>query len=506
MITVFKILLMFIFCCTEQLTVGVGALAGSTIMLLTIPWFLSIVGGRVNIDAKTGKPRYKTPKLEPEGNFSLTGTGVAVSAPVNAGAYTILLTSVSYFLLQVPGLAYLNSTPAEQAKGERTWAIIGTVACVFFFGRYLYQQYLISNEPDTTQQMSREEYLRKAIADKVITLAGVMTAELQSFNDNAKPRSRAGSYQADHTIEEGIALKEKSALRGNGEFSDEFIQHLERILKPFFKAYDPDNSDTLDIHELRAVFADMGEYLDGQQLSKLFAEFDTNKNGTIDYSEFVRGTAKYIASHERIMYSHSEKNRSKSVRAAHAYLTNDEEAEEGDEEEEVPEDMKDLSPEEQQSRIKKRAAFMMGMGTLIVLLVSDPMVDVMSEIGKRTNIPAFYVAFVLAPLASNASELIAAYNYAQKKTANSITISLATLEGACIMNNTFVLGIFMLLIWTQNLAWEFFAETLTILFVQVIMAMMALKKTHTVMDGFLILSLYPLSLGMVAFLEYLGWN
>lgn len=33
----------------ENLSVGIGALAGSTIMLLTVPWFLSIVGGRVNV-------------------------------------------------------------------------------------------------------------------------------------------------------------------------------------------------------------------------------------------------------------------------------------------------------------------------------------------------------------------------------------------------------------------------------------------------------------------------
>ena len=33
----------------EELSVGVGALAGSTIMLLTVPWFLSIVAGRVDI-------------------------------------------------------------------------------------------------------------------------------------------------------------------------------------------------------------------------------------------------------------------------------------------------------------------------------------------------------------------------------------------------------------------------------------------------------------------------
>ncbi len=68
------------------------------------------------------------------------------------------------------------------------------------------------------------------------------------------------------------------------------------------------------------------------------------------------------------------------------------------------------------------------------------MVDVLSEIGKRTNISPFYIAFVLAPLASNASELIAAYNYSQKKTVTSMSISLSTLQGAAVMNNTFVLG------------------------------------------------------------------
>ena len=56
---------------------------------------------------------------------------------------------------------------------------------------------------------------------------------------------------------------------------------------------------------------------------------------------------------------------------------------------------------------------------------------------RVAGIPAFFISFVLAPLASNASELIAAMNYASKKTKTSITTSLNTLEGAAIMNNTF---------------------------------------------------------------------
>ncbi len=47
----------------ENLAVGVGALAGSTIMLLTVPWALSLWAGRVDLDAE-GKANYaRKPKL-----------------------------------------------------------------------------------------------------------------------------------------------------------------------------------------------------------------------------------------------------------------------------------------------------------------------------------------------------------------------------------------------------------------------------------------------------------
>merc|ERR1719408_81810 len=105
-------------------------------------------------------------------------------------------------------------------------------------------------------------------------------------------------------------------------------------------------------------------------------------------------------------------------------------------------------------------------GTVLVLLFSDPMVDVLSQIGAVTGVPAFYVSFVLAPLASNASELVSSMKLASRKTQSSITQSLQTLEGAACMNNTFCLGIFMVLTYVQGLAWKFCAETISIFFVQ----------------------------------------
>merc|ERR1712086_308849 len=152
-----------------------------------------------------------------------------------------------------------------------------------------------------------------------------------------------------------------------------------------------------------------------------------------------------------------------------------------------------------------RSMWMMLLGTFIVLFVSDPFVDVLNVWGKRLDIPGFYVSFVVAPFASNASELLSAYQYAKRKTKKAITTSLSTLVGAACMNNTFVLAIFFALIYVKGLAWEFTAETIAIMVVQwLIGALAIMKDTHTVVTGCVVLSCYPLCLALVAGLEGMG--
>ncbi len=102
----------------------------------------------------------------------------------------------------------------------------------------------------------------------------------------------------------------------------------------------------------------------------------------------------------------------------HGNRIDDEEAgNDGEELDDMPEDLLDMSPEEQQKRLKMRALYYLSIGkygmmcgdmlarhihiegyaftisntytyihsgTALVLLFSDPMVDVLSEIGERT--------------------------------------------------------------------------------------------------------------------------
>merc|ERR1712000_355911 len=72
----------------EQVSVGVGALAGSTIMLLTVPWFVSILYGRVDCsNIHDSLDRYykndvTKSRLTIKGFDSLLSTGVIVSKPI----------------------------------------------------------------------------------------------------------------------------------------------------------------------------------------------------------------------------------------------------------------------------------------------------------------------------------------------------------------------------------------------------------------------------------------
>ncbi len=53
---------------------------------------------------------------------------------------------------------------------------------------------------------------------------------------------------------------------------------------------------------------------------------------------------------------------------------------------------------------------------------------------------------------------------------------------------------------------EFAAETISIFAVQIVMGVIAQKTTHRLIDAFVVISLYPLSLILVIILEHIGLN
>ncbi|KAL3923439.1 MAG: hypothetical protein SGPRY_004217, partial [Prymnesium sp.] len=283
---------------------------------------------------------------------------------------------------------------------------------------------------------------------------------------------------------------------------------------------DDNNGDgKLSASELAKLLAELGEHVPEELEEKWMAQLDPDKSG------MILPTDCHFSARERPCFSARERyieNVDELVQVLLAYITEkmsavpevseegivevEEEEQEDDDEVEMPEDLQQLSYEQQQTMIKKRAFTMMGLGTVLIIIFSDPMVDVMSNVGERLTIPPFYIAFVLAPIASNASELLASYAYAGKKTKKTITVSLAALEGAACMNNTFCLSIFMGLIYFKKLAWKFSAETVTILLVEVIVALVAMQKTQRLLHGVMVALIFPASIALVAAIEAMGFD
>eukprot|EP00054_Salpingoeca_dolichothecata_P018091 m.110591 g.110591 ORF g.110591 m.110591 type:complete len:595 (+) comp22730_c0_seq3:52-1836(+) len=472
----------------KQVAVGVGALAGSTIMLLTIPWFLAVLAGRVDL-GPGGVATYKKPRGAPSSWKKLTTgagtmhallkTGIAVRSKIFINGKMMLGTALIYFVIQGPAFRMIHEhgqdDNKDNAHGEHDFALAGFLLCVVAFAAYLFYQVRYANHDDKVESVCKE-----AIASELLSASGFLAMELARMGRD----------------EEETLLHNQDKLRD--------------FLRPFYHRYDVNGDNKIDKLELKRLFDDMNERLTSDEFNALMTEMDKDQSGFIEFDEFVEAMGTYVQraiKGDSVALARESLNVQSTPQAEEQSTNDDDDGDDEDEdadsdgEEEMPDEFENLSPAQQQRAILFKSAWMMGLGTIVVLLFSDPMVDVLSDLGDRMSIPPFYVAFVLAPMASNASELIAAYNYALKKTKKTITISFSTLVGAAIMNNTFCLGIFLLLVFAKKLAWTFSAETISVFVIQVLMFAFTQKQTHRLLDAVIVISLYPLSLLMVALLE-----
>ena len=130
----------------NQLVVGVGALAGSTIMLLTVPWGLSIIYGRVPIGAN-GQAMYsakaKRGSILAQKAGASVDEGVTPEPSIRSNALIMFGTALIYLVIQGPAFAYARepnepSVQADVADSEHWYALAGLIlACAAFVGYIL---------------------------------------------------------------------------------------------------------------------------------------------------------------------------------------------------------------------------------------------------------------------------------------------------------------------------------------------------------------------------------
>lgn len=477
----------------EQISVGVGALAGSTVMLLTLPWFLSLIAGRVTY--KDGQLNYKaTEKLTPvEGGAvaqlyaALFKSGVGIHQQVKDNAKIMFMTTIPFWVIQVPAFMLDNDTIpiAEQKASERPYAVGGAILCLVFFAYYMVKMFMDATKEGSTVQQQIVQMTVEGIQNGQMTLRGAMHDFREATIHELEPKAGAAGINQN--------------LIGKSSKAEDTVKHMCKVLEPFFKQYDRNGDNQINIYEFKSLMTDLRENVSETKTKAIFDAADMDKSGGINFEEFVACIMAFAL-------DPMQKDDDTSTG-----VVGDVEAGPGqddEEEEDMPPDLADLSPAEQQAAIKKRACSKMFFGSVLVLFFSDPMCDLLGTMGDKAGIPKFYVSFLIAPLASNASELVSAMKLAAKKTQNSMKESLSTLCGAAIMNNTFCLFIFFVCFVWKDLVWQFSAETISICLIQYIVGSIAMfKNVHTLFDGLTILACYPAGMGIVFVLKnYFGMD
>jgi Ca2+/Na+ antiporter len=445
----------------NELSVGVGTLVGSTVMLLTIPWCAGVFLGRRDLDESKGCAKQAVGKSKVT-SFSLTKNVVDVLAEIPETAKIMMLSCLSYLIIQIPAFMYKN-TSDQGVSEEAPFALLGLFVTFAAFCGYCYIQYSSSASSELTKRLHK----------------------------NFKKAQWKASFSQKSTQKE----------------------HLEKL----FKKHDKDNSNTIDLEEFVNLMNELEFDGDRNEMIALFNEVDQGHgelnegkgDRKINFHEFQKAIEYWVV-HGKTELEKAKKEIEPTKVCDIPKLNNDQENpllgthkdhhyenHEEDEEEEEEDNFWHLTD----NQLKLQAYFLLLIGTFICTVFSDPMVDVISHIGSKMNVSPFYISFVVTPLASNASEVIAGLIFARKKTTESISLTLSTLHGAATMNSTLSLCLFMSLIYFRQLSWSFSAEVITVMFVIISVGLNSLRKTIYLWQAVMIGSLYPFSILMVYIME-----
>ncbi|KAL5715921.1 hypothetical protein ACHQM5_017679 [Ranunculus cassubicifolius] len=430
-----------------QVLVGMGLLAGSTVMLLTVLWGACVVVGKCDIEDSTAVDKKNTK------GFSLTGSGVTTDIWTSYAAMFLVISVVPFIIVQLPQIFHTSS-------GKRLAILVALIASIAMLITYCVYQVF--------QPWIQERKIAYAKHKHVI--AGLLHHYKDTF---------------------GMLITE------DGEPNEEVITKL-------FKSVDGNDDGFLDPQEIRALMIGMHlekiDFDDQTTVEKVLRDFDSSGDSRLDQTEFVHGISRWLR----------EAMRSRSPTHPHTMNFVDEFHQQakkehdslGNEDEEGGEDV------ENPKMVTLKAVLMLLLGTVIAAVFADPLVDVVDNFSTATSIPSFFISFIILPLATNSSEAVSALIFASRKKKKTASLTFSEIYGGATMNNILCLAVFLGLVYVRNLSWDFSAEVLVILIVCVLMGIVgSIRTTFPLWTSFVAFALYPLSLLLVYLLDYVfGWS
>ncbi|KAG6516431.1 hypothetical protein ZIOFF_026896 [Zingiber officinale] len=433
----------------NQVSIGMGLLAGSTVMLLTTLWGSCIIVGKSDLSDNSTS-------IDPQDTqiFSLFGSGVSTDVETSYAARIMVISIIPFVIVQLPQVFNFPS-------GQRLAVLLSLIVAVALLVSYCVYQ--------------------------------VFQPWIQ--------RRRLAYVKHKHVISGILKHAQMQAL---GRLVDNEGTPNVDVLKRLFRSLDMDSDRSLSRAELRALIIglqvdeidlDMDDAVD-----KIMDEFDTSRNSTIEEHEFIAGISNWLTEAKRDVGNASSYSKNfmddfhTKARGEHDRLIyqNDEVVERID------------NP----GQVVSNAILLLLLGTVLAAIFADPLVDAVDNFSLATSIPSFFISFIAMPLATNASEAVSSIIFASRKKQRTSSLTFSEIYGGVTMNNTLCLAVFLALVYLRHLTWDFSAEVLIILIVCVVMGLFtSFRTTFPLWTCFLAFLFYPLSLILVYVLDFVfGWS
>uniref|UniRef100_A0A5B7A5G3 EF-hand domain-containing protein n=1 Tax=Davidia involucrata TaxID=16924 RepID=A0A5B7A5G3_DAVIN len=433
----------------SQVSVGMGLLAGSTVMLLTVIWGTCVVVGKCDLQGSIA-----TDGKDIKG-FSLTGSGVSTDIWTSYAARIMAISVIPFLVVQLPQV--LHST-----SGRHLAVLIALIVSLLLLVSYcLYQVF------QPWIQRRRLAYVKHK--HLILGILKHLHSEGRLLTDDGKPNL-------------DFIAKLFTMIDGNGDGSISLPELRAFIVGIRFEEINLDEDDAVD---------------------KVMKDFDTSHNSQIEPEEFINGISKWLEEAK-----HSGDSSSKAHPGAIKYLTDFHE--QTKKEHYLLGDQSDKAVEgvENHRWTSFKAVLLLLLGTVIAAVFADPLVDAVDNFSSATSIPSFFISFIVLPVATNSSEAVSAVIFASRKNLRSASLTFSELYGAATMNNVLCLSVFLALVYIRGLTWDFSSEVLVILIVCIVMgAFASFRTTFPLWTASVAFLLYPFSLALVYVLDYVfDWS
>ncbi|KAK4851295.1 hypothetical protein QYF36_013918 [Acer negundo] len=472
----------------SQVAIGMGMLAGSTIMLITVIWGSCVIVGKCS--------------------------GVSTDLWTCYAARIMAISVIPFIVVQLPQL--LNSNSAK-----RLAILIALIVSVSLLISFCVCQ--ANTGPRNGHQLAIfiiarlkkvEIPFAKLKQGKDWELVDSKTMKKHRLNNRLnqlstpchgqkvfqkKFQKRRIAYAKHRHVISGI-LKHLSQRALGRLLNDQGEPNID-VIKRLFDAIDENKDSHLSASELKAFIIGIRFdeiHLDHDDaVEKLLTDIDMSNDSLIDIDEFITVVSKWLNEAKRGRPADAGPETIKQTRQEHALLLGAE-----DQSDEIVEGV------ENPKWNSFKAKMMLLLGTIIAAALADPLVDAVDNFSNATSIPSFFVSFIVLPLATNLSEAVTAIIFAGRKKIRTVSLTFSELYGIITTNNVVSPSVFLALVYVRELTWEFSSEVLVILIVCLVMGGLTSFRTRfPLWTCFVAYILYPFSLALIYVLHYVfGWS